>query len=165
MNHPPHVNNIIVLYIRKQSLACYHGVAALGHALGDPVIELTGQAMLATELHSVRSYYTVRDDNLDHFPPHILDYGAIGMFAEDNIFLYTLNWPCAPEEFPMRHACLIGIQILPITSISHLYMDQVSRLSARLSACAYSSQFVSFFGASRDTFDANDPTFAGFVGS
>ena len=44
---------------------------------------------------------------------------------DDAIFYYTLNWQCDPFEFPMRHACLVGIQVIPITSISYLYMDQV----------------------------------------
>jgi len=107
-----------------EAIACYHGVAALGLALGDEIMEQTGQLMLATEIRSVREYYHVRDHNRMNFPPIIRDYGTIGMFGEESIFLYTLNWPCEPFEFPMRHACLVGIQVIPITSVSYLYQDR-----------------------------------------
>jgi len=107
-----------------EAINCYHGLAALGQALGDTTMQQVGQLMLATEIRSVRHYYHVRSYNRGIFPPHIQQYGTIGQFAEDAIFYYTLNWPCDPPEFPMRHACLVGIQIIPIISVSYLYMDQ-----------------------------------------
>ena len=39
--------------------------------------------------------------------------------------MYTLYWPCGPNIFPARHACLVGIQVIPITAIANYYMDQV----------------------------------------
>jgi len=107
-----------------EAINCYHGLAALGLALGDNVMKSVGQIMLATEIRSVREYYHVRTNNRRLFPSHILQYGTIGQFAEDAIFYYTLNWPCDPPEFPMRHACLVGIQVIPIMSISRYFMDQ-----------------------------------------
>ena len=93
--------------------------------MGDDVIEYFGRLLLATEIFSVREYYHVRSDNFGHFPPLIQDYGAIGMFSEEAIFMYTLYWPCNPNIFPARHACLVGIQVIPITSIASYYMDEV----------------------------------------
>jgi endo-1,3(4)-beta-glucanase len=107
-----------------EAIMCYHGLAALGLALGDATMQSVGQLMLAVEIRSVREYYHVRANNQYFFPQHIKDYGTIGQFAEDAIFYYTLNWPCDPYEFPMRHACLVGIQVIPIISVSGLYMDQ-----------------------------------------
>jgi len=118
------IHKIILCYTFK-AINCYHGLAALGLALGDPVMTKVGQLMLATEIRSVREYYHVRSYNRHLFPSVIQDYGTIGQFAEDAIFYYTLNWPCDPQEFPMRHACLVGIQVIPIISVSGLYMDQV----------------------------------------
>ena len=108
-----------------QAIAAYHGVAALGLALGDVSMQRIGQLMLATEIRSVREYYHVRAHNQHNFPPILHGYGVIGQLAEGNFYLYTLNWPCDPFEFPMRHACLVGIQVIPITSIAKYYMDQV----------------------------------------
>ncbi|XP_077988193.1 uncharacterized protein LOC144442692 [Glandiceps talaboti] len=107
-----------------EAINCYHGLAALGEALKDDTMKHIGQLTLATEIRSVREYWHVRSHNRELFPPLIQDYGTIGQFAEDAIFYYTLNWPCDPAEFPMRHACLVGIQVIPITSISYLYQDQ-----------------------------------------
>lgn len=84
-----------------------------------------GRLMLAMEIHSVREYYHVREHNVQNFPPYIQQYGAIGMFSEEAILMYTLYWPCGPNVFPARHACLVGIQVLPITSVSGYFMDQV----------------------------------------
>ncbi|XP_066271208.1 uncharacterized protein [Branchiostoma lanceolatum] len=107
-----------------EAINCYHGLAALGEALGDDVMKQVGQITLATEIRSVRHYWHVRNYNRHIFPEYIKTYGTIGQFAEDAIFYYTLNWPCWPYEFPMRHACLVGIQVIPIISVSNLYMDQ-----------------------------------------
>ncbi|XP_064647154.1 uncharacterized protein LOC135499995 [Lineus longissimus] len=82
-----------------------------------------GQLMLATEIRSVREYWHVRAHNRHIFPPILQGYGTIGQLAEDAIFYYTLNWPCWPYEFPMRHACLVGIQLIPVMSVSNLFMD------------------------------------------
>ena len=46
-----------------QSLNAYHGLAALGEALNDPVLQATGQITLATEIRSVREYFHVRENN------------------------------------------------------------------------------------------------------
>ncbi|KAI8483573.1 hypothetical protein Bbelb_386660, partial [Branchiostoma belcheri] len=107
-----------------EAINCYHGLAALGEALGDDTMKHVGQLTLATEIRSVRHYWHVRNYNRHIFPEYIKTYGTIGQFAEDAIFYYTLNWPCWPYEFPMRHACLVGIQVIPIISVSNLYMDQ-----------------------------------------
>ncbi|OWF42274.1 Endo-1,3(4)-beta-glucanase 1 [Mizuhopecten yessoensis] len=108
----------------SEGLNCYHGLAALGDAYNDDIMKKTGQVTLATEIESVREYFHVRNHNEAHFPPIIRGYGAVGQIAEDNFYVYTLNWPCAPNVFPMRHACLIGIQIIPITAASKYWMDQ-----------------------------------------
>ena len=108
-----------------QAINCYHGLAALGLALDNDTMTQVGRLMLATEIRSVREYYHLRAHNTHLFPPHLQEYGAIGQFAEDAIFYYTLNWACEPSEFPMRHACLVGIQVIPISSISGLFVDQV----------------------------------------
>ncbi|XP_033747949.1 endo-1,3(4)-beta-glucanase 1-like [Pecten maximus] len=108
----------------SEALNCYHGLAALGDAYNDDVLKKTGQVTLATEIESVKEYFHVRNHNEAHFPPIIRGYGAVGQIAEDNFYVYTLNWPCAPNVFPMRHACLIGIQIIPITAASKYWMDQ-----------------------------------------
>ena len=93
--------------------------------MNDPVLMHTGQVMLAMEVLSVREYWQVRMHNRDHFPPIIQDTGVVGQIAEENFYTYTLNWPCAPNVFPMRHACLVGIQVIPITAVSRYWMDQV----------------------------------------
>jgi endo-1,3(4)-beta-glucanase len=67
----------------------------------------------------------VRDHNYNHFPPILQKYGAVGQIAEDDFYVYTLDWPCAPNMFPMRHGCLVGIQIIPITAVSKYWMDKV----------------------------------------
>jgi len=105
-----------------EGINAYHGLAALGQALGHRGLQATGQLMLATEIRSVREYFHVRPHNRDLFPSYIQEYGAIGMFT-DEAFSYTLNWPCAPNLFPMRHACIVGIQVIPIISVSRYYMD------------------------------------------
>ena len=84
-----------------------------------------GQVMLAMEIASVREYWHVRDHNYNHFPPILQKYGAVGQIAEDDFYVYTLDWPCAPNMFPMRHGCLVGIQIIPITAVSKYWMDKV----------------------------------------
>ncbi|XP_071488268.1 uncharacterized protein [Diadema antillarum] len=108
----------------SEGITCYHALAALGHALNDPVLQGTGQLMTATEIRSTRHYWHVREDNRHLFPTIIQELGVIGQFQEDGIYYYTLNWPCEPDQFPQRHACIVGIQLIPITSVSHLYMDQ-----------------------------------------
>ncbi|XP_052801838.1 uncharacterized protein LOC128232367 [Mya arenaria] len=108
----------------SEGLNCYHGVAALGEALNDKRLQHVGQVMLAMELMSVREYWQVREHNRPHFPPVIQDTGVVGMVAEDSFYVYTLNWPCDPNRFPMRHACLVGIQVIPITSVSKYWVDK-----------------------------------------
>ncbi|XP_060068686.1 uncharacterized protein LOC132548810 [Ylistrum balloti] len=108
----------------SEALNCYHGLAALGEAYNDDIVKKTGQVTLAMEIESVKEYFQVRNHNEAHFPPTIRGYGAVGQIAEDNFYVYTLNWPCAPNVFPMRHACLIGIQIIPITAASKYWMDR-----------------------------------------
>ncbi|XP_060605019.1 uncharacterized protein LOC132757683 [Ruditapes philippinarum] len=108
----------------SESLNCYHGVAALGEAFNDKSLQHAGQVMLAMELLSVREYWQVRQHNRDHFPPIIQDTGVCGQIAEDSFYVYTLDWPCDPNRFPMRHACLVGIQIIPITSVSKYWVDK-----------------------------------------
>ncbi|KAL4223236.1 hypothetical protein ACF0H5_016708 [Mactra antiquata] len=108
----------------SESLNCYHGVAALGEAFNDKKLQHVGQTMLAMELTSVREYWQVRAHNRDHFPPLIQDTGVCGQIAEDSFYVYTLNWPCEPNVFPMRHACLVGIQVIPITAVSKYWVDQ-----------------------------------------
>lgn len=108
----------------SEALNCYHGLAALGDAYNDDILRKTGQVTLAMEIESVKEYFQVRNHNEAHFPPIIRGYGAVGQIAEDNFYVYTLNWPCAPNLFPMRHACLIGIQIIPITAASKYWMDK-----------------------------------------
>ena len=93
--------------------------------MNDPVLMHTGQVMLAMEVLSVREYWQVRMHNRDQFPPIIQDTGVVGQIAEENFYTYTLNWPCAPNVFPMRYACLVGIQVIPITAVSRYWMDQV----------------------------------------
>ena len=100
-------------------------MAALGYALSNQAVEDIGRLLLAMEIHSVREYYHVRDHNRHNFPPFIQQYGAIGMFSEEAIYMYTLYWPCDPNIFPARHACLVGIQVIPITAIAKYYMDEV----------------------------------------
>lgn len=46
------------------------------------------------------------------------------MIGEQSFYMYTLNWPCDPNVFPQRHACLIGIQVMPITSVSKYWLDK-----------------------------------------
>jgi len=67
----------------------------------------------------------VRSHNRAQFPPVIQDTGVVGMVGEDSFYAYTLNWPCDPNRFPMRHACLVGIQVIPITAVSRLWVDKV----------------------------------------
>lgn len=81
--------------------------------------------MLALEIASVREYYHVRDHNFNQFPPILQKFGAVGQIAEDSFYVYTLDWGCDPNVFPMRHGCLVGIQIIPITSVSRYWMDKV----------------------------------------
>lgn len=108
----------------SESLNCYHGLAALGDALNDPILRGTGQVMLALEIASVREYYHVRDHNFNQFPPILQKFGAVGQIAEDSFYVYTLDWGCDPNVFPMRHGCLVGIQIIPITAVSRYWMDK-----------------------------------------
>lgn len=93
--------------------------------MNDPVMESFGRLMLATELRAVRYYWTVRENNRHIFPEPIKKYGVLGQLQEDGIFYYMINWECDPDQFPQRHACLVGIQLIPIMSISHWYVDQV----------------------------------------
>ena len=58
--------------------------------------------------------------------------GVVGMIAEMAWYVYTLNWPCDPNRFPMRHACLVGIQVIPITAVSKYWVDQVSLTAQRV---------------------------------
>ncbi|KAK3084979.1 hypothetical protein FSP39_022319 [Pinctada imbricata] len=106
------------------ALNCYHALAALGDAYGDPILRATGQVMLAMETASVREYWHVRDHNYNQFPPVLQEYGAVGMIAESSFYAYTLNWGCDPNVFPMRHGCLVGIQVIPITAASKYWMDK-----------------------------------------
>ncbi|GFO20907.1 endo-1,3(4)-beta-glucanase 1 [Plakobranchus ocellatus] len=108
----------------SEGINCYHGLAALGEAFGDKNMKQTGQILLAMEIHSVREYWQVRAHNRDHFPPVIQKNGVVGMITEPDFYAYTLNWPCDPNIFPQRHACLVGIQIIPITAVSKYWMDQ-----------------------------------------
>ncbi|XP_065934126.1 uncharacterized protein [Magallana gigas] len=108
----------------SESLNCYHGLAALGDALNDPILRGTGQVMLALEIASVREYYHVRDHNFNQFPPILQKFGAVGQITEDSFHVYTLDWGCDPNVFPMRHGCLVGIQIIPITAVSRYWMDK-----------------------------------------
>ncbi|XP_071940914.1 uncharacterized protein [Antedon mediterranea] len=108
----------------SEAINCYHAVAALGHALGDVTMQNIGRLMLATEIRSTREYWHVRAHNKHIFPPIIQNFGVLGQMQEDGIFYYTLSWPCNPDQFPERHACIVGLQILPITSVSKHYMDQ-----------------------------------------
>ena len=110
-----------------QAINCYHALAALGDTLNDPTLKGIGQITLATEIRAVRNYWHVRPDNKHRFPPMLQKWGVLGMLQEDGIYYYTLNWECEPDQFPQRHACLVGIQIIPITSVSHLFMDQVGK--------------------------------------
>ncbi|XP_062571613.1 uncharacterized protein LOC134233642 isoform X1 [Saccostrea cucullata] len=108
----------------SESLNCYHALAALGDALDDPILRGTGQVMLALEIASVREYYHVRDHNFNQFPPILQKFGVVGQIAEDSFYVYTLDWGCDPNVFPMRHGCLVGIQIIPITAVSKYWMDK-----------------------------------------
>ncbi|RUS74245.1 hypothetical protein EGW08_017983 [Elysia chlorotica] len=108
----------------SEGINCYHALAALGGAFGDDNMRQTGQILLAMEIHSVREYWQVRAHNKAHFPPAIQEYGVVGMVTEPAFFAYTLNWPCYPNIFPQRHACLVGIQVIPITAVSKYWMDK-----------------------------------------
>ena len=59
--HKPGIFNFY--FILSQGLNAYHGLAALGEALGDDVLKATGQITLATETRSVREYFHVREHN------------------------------------------------------------------------------------------------------
>ena len=109
-----------------QALNCYHGLAALGDAFNDPILRATGQVMLAMETASVREYWQVRDHNYNQFPPILQQYGVVGQIAEESFYVYTLDWGCDPNVFPMRHGCLVGIQVIPITAASRYWMDKVN---------------------------------------
>ncbi|KAH3888810.1 hypothetical protein DPMN_012848 [Dreissena polymorpha] len=120
----------------SEGINCYHGVAALGEALNDKRLQHTGQVLLAMEILSVREYWQVRAHNRNHFPPIIQETGVVGMIGEDSFYAYTLNWPCDPNVFPMRHACLVGIQVIPITAVSKYWMDQEWAASIQRSCTA-----------------------------
>lgn len=68
----------------------------------------------------------VRAHNRNHFPPMLQKTGVVGQIAEGAWYVYTLDWPCDPNRFPMRHGCLVGIQVIPITAVSKHWVDQVS---------------------------------------
>ncbi|XP_038058080.1 uncharacterized protein LOC119729546 [Patiria miniata] len=108
----------------SEAINGYHALAALGEALGHSALRAIGQLTLATEIRATRHYWHVRPYNQHLFPPLIREYGVIGQLQEDGIFYYMLNWACAPDQFPQTHACIVGIQLLPITAVSHLYMDK-----------------------------------------
>ncbi len=93
----------------------------------DDNLKVIGQLTLATEIRATREYWHVRPHNRHFFPPMLQKWGVLGQLQEDGIYYYTLNWECTPDQFPQRHACLVGIQIIPIISVSHLYMDQVRK--------------------------------------
>ncbi|XP_041459073.1 uncharacterized protein LOC121410825 [Lytechinus variegatus] len=107
-----------------EAINCYHALAALGLAMNDTNLQAIGQITTATEIRAAKTYWQVRENNRHLFPSLIQRWGVIGQLQEDGIFYYTLNWPCEPDQFPQRHACIVGIQIIPIISISYLYMDQ-----------------------------------------
>eukprot|EP00057_Strongylocentrotus_purpuratus_P035537 XP_799941.3 PREDICTED: uncharacterized protein LOC577077 [Strongylocentrotus purpuratus] len=115
-----------IAYYAKYNPAinCYHALAALGEAMNDTNLQAIGQLTTATEIRATRQYWQVRENNRHLFPSLIQRWGVIGQLQEDGIFYYTLNWPCEPDQFPQRHACIVGIQIIPIISVSYLYMDQ-----------------------------------------
>ena len=46
-------------FLYCQSINCYHGLAALGDAFGDPYLKHAGQLHLAMEIASVREYWQV----------------------------------------------------------------------------------------------------------
>ena len=125
-----HHSNKYPFHFFAQAINCYHALAALGDTLNDPTLKGIGQITLATEIRAVRNYWHVRPDNRHRFPPMLQKWGVLGMLQEDGIYYYTLNWACEPDQFPQRHACLVGIQIIPITSVSHLFMDQVRKTYA-----------------------------------
>ncbi|ESP04325.1 hypothetical protein LOTGIDRAFT_237425 [Lottia gigantea] len=108
----------------SESINCYHGLASLGEAFGDKNMKHTGQILLATEILSVREYWQVRQHNRQHFPPILQQFGVVGQIAENAWYVYTLDWACDPNKFPMRHGCLVGIQVIPITAVSKYWVDQ-----------------------------------------
>ncbi|XP_025097413.1 uncharacterized protein LOC112565819 [Pomacea canaliculata] len=108
----------------SESINCYHALAALGDAFNDPYLKHAGQLHLAMEIASVREYWQVRAHNRNHFPPMLQKTGVVGQIAEGAWYVYTLDWPCDPNRFPMRHGCLVGIQVIPITAVSKHWVDQ-----------------------------------------
>ncbi|XP_013414620.1 uncharacterized protein LOC106176683 [Lingula anatina] len=108
----------------SEAINCYHGLAALGFGTKMASVEQMGRLMLAQEIASVREYWQVRPHNLHHFPPTLQTYGVVGQIGEGSFYLYTLDWACDPNWFPMRHACLVGIQSIPITAVSKYWMDK-----------------------------------------
>ncbi|BFZ06759.1 hypothetical protein BsWGS_09798 [Bradybaena similaris] len=117
----------------SEGINCYHGIAGLGDAFNDQNLKQTGQVLLAMEIQSVREYWQVRNHNRAHFPPVIQNYGVVGMITESDFYAYTLDWPCWPNIFPQRHACLVGIQVIPITAVSKYWVDQEWAASIRQS--------------------------------
>ncbi|XP_050419050.2 uncharacterized protein LOC126832341 [Patella vulgata] len=108
----------------SESINCYHGLAALGDAFGDQQLRHVGQIMLASEILSVREYWQVRQHNRHNFPPMLQQIGVVGQIAENAFYVYTLDWACDPNRFPMRHGCLVGIQVIPLTAASKYWVDK-----------------------------------------
>ena len=69
----------------------------------------------------------MRARNRHHFPPLLQGNGVVGQIAEGAWYVYTLDRPCDPDRYPMRHACLVGNQLIPITAVSKDWVDQVSQ--------------------------------------
>lgn len=142
----------------SEAINCYHALGALGASMKDPVMEAFGRLMTATELRATRYYWTVRENNRHIFPEPLQTYGVLGQLQEDGIFYYTLNWECDPDQFPQRHACIVGIQLIPIMSISHWYMDQEWAKNV-YDVCSWAIDPVSAPGGDMidQTWDTTDP--------
>ncbi|XP_048238379.1 uncharacterized protein LOC124110988 [Haliotis rufescens] len=108
----------------SEGINCYHGLSALGDAFNDANLKHSGQVLLAMELLSVREYWQVRQHNRAHFPQAFQKTGVVGQIAENAFYVYTLDWACDPNKFPMRHGCLVGIQIIPLTAVSKFWVDK-----------------------------------------
>ena len=85
--------------------------------------------MLATEIASVKEYMQVRDHNLHNFPPKFQEYGMAAQIGESNFYIYDVDVEqesCKETKYPMKHGCVIGTQVLPLTSASKYWMDKVN---------------------------------------
>ncbi|CAH6421015.1 Glycosyl hydrolase family 81 [uncultured virus] len=102
----------------SEAINCYFALALLGRSLNNGVMSDAGRVCLALEVRAAQTYYQLTAANADNYPAAFFENSQEVSILFMTFAAYDLYWPCAPDSWPQRHACMTMIEVLPVTEIT-----------------------------------------------